>query len=214
MDVLSLLQSVDAGQDVRAAAWDAFHLSQTPEQLRGLLEYLPLPRDTKAALWDVKFSAPEQEQPIPEKPETMAIQVQQLASGLRRAVYFPHGTPLVKRPKHLKSLETPEGLFMYDPAKLDSATIIKAQETGRLNEILGAANGGMGPQSKTDIAASGEDPVAVVGKAADGTTTQGTLATPERAPEAIRQTGKVTPAGGTVMIQSPRKVLRDRLRNR
>lgn len=209
-DILPILQGVDAAQDVRAAAWDAFHLAHTPEQLRGLLEYMPLPRTAKAALWDAKFP---QEQPLPEAPETMDIQVGQLASGLRRAVYFPRGTPLVKRPKNAKALETPQGTFLYDPTRLDSATIIRAHEAGRLNDILGAASGGMGPQSKDDIAATGEQPLAVVGKTPTGETTQGTLATPSRIQQTIQQTAKVTPRG-TVSIEQPEQVLAERLRKR
>lgn len=149
------------------------------------------------------------ERTVPERPATMAVQVQQLAKGDRRAVYFPKGTPLIKRPKGMESLETPEGAFFYDPKAIDSFTLLHAQDSGRLNEVLGAADGGMGPESKADATASG-NPVAVVGKSPNGVITQGTLASPDGIPQAARQVGKVTPRSGSVSIESPRKTVADR----
>ena len=150
------------------------------------------------------------ERTIPEKPSTMAIQVHQLEQGLRRAVYFPRGTPLMKRPKMAKALETPDGMFFYDPAKITSGDILRAQEEGRLNEILGATDGGMGPQSKDDVERSGDAAVSVVGKSANGTVAQGTLATRSGVPLAARQVAKVTPKGGKVSVESPAKTIADR----
>jgi len=150
------------------------------------------------------------ERTIPEKPNTMALQVHQLEQGLRRVVYFPKGTPLMKRPKMAKALETPDGMFFYDPAKITSGDILRAQEAGRLNEILGAADGGMGPQSKTDVERSGSPVVSVVGKSANGTVAQGTLVTRAGIPLTVQQVSKVTPKGGKVSVESPAKTIADR----
>ena len=150
------------------------------------------------------------ERTVPEKPATMAIQVHQLEQGLRRVVYFPKGTPLMKRPKMAKALETPEGMFFYDPKTITSGDILRAQEADRLNEILGAADGGMGPQSKDDVERSGDPAVAVVGKSAHGTVAQGTLATRAGIPLTVQQVSKVTPKGGKVSVESPAKTIADR----
>lgn len=42
---------------VRATAWDVYHQSADEESFRKGLDSLPLPNDTKAALWDAKFGA-------------------------------------------------------------------------------------------------------------------------------------------------------------
>lgn len=50
----SILDDLPIDRSAKADAWDAFHESQTPEDLQARLDALPLPHATKADLWDMK----------------------------------------------------------------------------------------------------------------------------------------------------------------
>lgn len=53
--VADVLQA--APPPLRADAWDAFHQSATPEELTQKIQALPLPKEVKAQLWDLKHGA-------------------------------------------------------------------------------------------------------------------------------------------------------------
>lgn len=52
--IADLLKAAPVAQDVRAAAWDAFYQSSSPDDLAAKLKTIALPQATKAALWDAK----------------------------------------------------------------------------------------------------------------------------------------------------------------
>lgn len=153
-------------------------------------------------------TAPPEPAPIPDSVETIKLQVDQLASGQRKAVLVTPNAPEVPAaPPGFKTLDTKDGTLIYNPKLTNARTLKRASAFGKLNEVLGPTEGGMGPESKVDIQESGQSPVAVVAKAPDGTSTQETLATPDGAPEAAQQAEKVTPPDGEVTVESPEQTL-------
>ena len=77
--------------------------------------------------------------PVPERPASMQEQVKMLLNGQRQAVYIPFTTPEAERPKKPKGMEKvflKDGFVYYNPGALKAATIRKAAEANRLNEIL------------------------------------------------------------------------------
>lgn len=63
-------------RSVQASAWDAWHAAKTPEDFRKAFDAINLPRQTKAALWDLKF------QPPIEPGKTVETAQQAAAAGL------------------------------------------------------------------------------------------------------------------------------------
>jgi hypothetical protein len=138
---------------------------------------------------------------VPETTSTTQAQIGQLASGDRRAVMFPKGTPLQKRPAGMKSYQDADGnTYVYNPKLTSQPQIDAAISENRLPELLGATEGGMGAPDKTALAGK---PVAVVGRTPEGVTTQATAADKASLPEAVRQTEKLTPPEGTVSVEPP-----------
>jgi hypothetical protein len=138
---------------------------------------------------------------VPETPDTLKLQVGQLAAGDRRAVMFPRGTPLVKRPAGVKYYQDADGnTYFYNPKLTDQRSIDAAISENRLPALLGATEGGMGAPDKTALAG---EPVAVVGRTREGVTTQATAADQASLPEALRQTEKLTPPEGQVAVEPP-----------
>jgi hypothetical protein len=156
--------------------------------------------------------APPEPAPIPDSTDTIKIQVGQLASGQRKAVLVtPNAAEVPTPPPGFKTVDTKDGTLIYNPKLTNARTLKRASAFNKLNEVLGPTEGGMGPESKADIQASGEPPVAVVAKAPDGTPAQETLATPEKVPEAAQQADKVTPPGGAVTTTTPEQVVGERI---
>lgn len=151
------------------------------------------------------------EQPVvPERPETIDAQMQQLYRGDRRAVMIPKGTKMPGGIQRGYKTIRPSsaGNFIFNPRAISPREIHQAVKFERLPEILGAIDGGMGAPDKTEL----RGPVsAVEGKDADGTTTQGTLADEGSLDSAIQQTAKVTPEYGTVSVTDPESVLAERM---
>lgn len=54
-DVLRILRSASTTDDVRQAAWDAFHASADVDDFKRRLDGIALPNEVKAKLWDLKF---------------------------------------------------------------------------------------------------------------------------------------------------------------
>ena len=152
---------------------------------------------------DVPHEKPTAETPtVPERPETIETQVQQVAGGQRRVAMVPVGTSMPRRvPRGLSTIRVPKvGNFIFDRGKITGSEIRRAVKQDRLTEVLGAAEGGMGAPDKTEL----QGPVeAVVGKTPEGVTTQGTLTDEANLPQAIEQTEKVTPPEGDVQVVPP-----------
>jgi hypothetical protein len=54
-DVLKILRNVSTTDDVRQAAWDAFHAAADVDDFKRRFDGIPLPNEVKAELWDLKY---------------------------------------------------------------------------------------------------------------------------------------------------------------
>src|SRR5579864_1570164 len=146
---------------------------------------------------------------IPESSGTLKIQLGQLAQGLRRAVMFPRGTSLLKKPAGMKSYQDLEGnTFLYNPQFVSVAEIDRASAGGGLPQLLGSTQGGMGAPDKPQLAGK---PVAIVGRDRQGETTQSTATDRAHQARTVAQTWKVTPPDGSVSTESPTEELAHRI---
>ena len=150
---------------------------------------------------------------MPERPETMELQVQQLAAGQRKVVMFPKGTPTPTQFPMVEAGQQPISLqhdkfgnvYAYRPDLISKHEISTAASHNKLPEVLGSALNGMGASDKSILPS---DAPVVVSRAPDGTTVQAT------ATDDIRRTvdaaKDVTPPGGAVTIESVEQQMAER----
>ena len=104
---------------------------------------------------------------VPESPATLEAQREQVLAGLKPAVMFPAGTGAEPAlPAGLQRVETPRGVFHFDPAQVSAEQILEASAAGRENEVLG-----LGPVSKPEVqarAAAGDPAMAVTERTPEG----------------------------------------------
>lgn len=114
---------------------------------------------------------------VPETPESLLAQQRQLIEGRRLAQMFPVGTEELTLPPGMERIETPRGVFHFDPSRISARDIVAASNARRENEVLG-----LGPMSKDDVARvmqeTGEKPVSIVERDGMGNEVRGSLATP------------------------------------
>jgi hypothetical protein len=144
----------------------------------------------------------------PERPEDLKAQQAQLVKGDRAVQMFPLGTKELAMPKGMQRVETPRGVFHFDPRRMTADEILTASKAGRENELLG-----LGPYSKTDVerrAAAGEPVAAVVERGPRGEELRGAVATPSTvdATRDAMENGKSD--GSTVNLERMENVLRGR----
>jgi hypothetical protein len=147
------------------------------------------------------------EETVPEAPHTLAAQLQAFLQGKRRAVLYTHEEPAL--PEGAGRLETPHGVFHYNPALIDADAIKDAVAKDKINEVLG-----LGPYSKADImerVASGEPGVAVVGRDAEGKEFLSATGTPGTFSEQAAAIAPQLPPGGQVRAENPANVLFERV---
>lgn len=149
-----------------------------------------------------QFLATANQPTVPERPETIDAQMEQLQGGVRRVVMIPNGTKMPSGvSKHLSTIRVPgAGNFIFDATAIAPREIRRAARFNRLPDILGATEGGMGTLDKTEL---NGPTAAVLGKTREGTTTQGTLTDEANLSNALRQTEKLIPRGGRVEIAKP-----------
>lgn len=165
----------------------------------------PLPPEAMAALDRVQ-TVPEQPAPVPEPPATIAAQMDQLTNGLRPAVMITPGEKTPPVPEGMRRVRTDNGTYIFDPAKTDAATIRELDAAGRQNEILN-----LGRESKEDVLAKGQPPVAVTERQPDGTEVRAAAASPEAAAATSREMEQQKTPGNVIATETPEKVLRDRI---
>jgi hypothetical protein len=147
---------------------------------------------------------------VPETPRTLAIQLEQLASGLRRVVFIARGSKVRINPADYgaRKLPLPAGEFIYDPKAIKPREIISAVANHELAEILGAAQGGYGAPSKDNL----DLPVsAVVARDSDGETIHSALTDTRHIKNAVDAASRLTPADGTISSERPEIELAHRL---
>lgn len=163
-------------------------------QISGNISNSELPLTPTKSLDDTGRTAPEASR-------TLELQQKAVLEGRRPVMMFPSGTSELPVPAGLARLETPRGVFHYDPSKIDPATIEGASNQGRENEILG-----YGPKSKAEVMAE-PDHVAVVERAPDGTEVLAALATKGDAPGVMADMQARAGQGHTVTIDTPENVV-------
>lgn len=149
---------------------------------------------------------------VPERPETIEIQIEQLKAGKRAVVMLPAGRAMkdsLRRaeltPEGFKRVKTGKGDFVYDPAKITEATIRQKVKEGRENEILE-----LGPFNKEDVSASaatGAPEVGVVERTATGTEVRAAAGTTETAPEQIAAMAPGVDGGNTLAVEPAAETL-------
>lgn len=60
----AIIEPLPIDRSAKAAAWDAFHSAQTPEDLQSGLDSLPLTNQAKSDLWDLKAQMFDDAQPV------------------------------------------------------------------------------------------------------------------------------------------------------
>lgn len=147
---------------------------------------------------------------VPESPETMNVQMQQLASGIRRAVMFPKGASLPSAyPPNVSVTHDAYGnVFALRNDLIKKSEIHSAAKNNRLTEVLGSSIVGMGGPDKANL---GPDPVTVVSRGPDGTEAQSTMTDERHFPATMLAAKHLTPRGGRVSIETPQRVVRQRL---
>jgi hypothetical protein len=153
-------------------------------------------------------AAPDTGQNVPETDATLHAQQEQLVRGERPVQMFPQGTAELPLPKGMDRVETPRGVFHFNPGQVSAEQIKALSAAGRENELLG-----LGPVSKPEAtarAAAGEPPVAVVERQPDGTEVRAAAGTAQTAPaQQAAMEGAKSP-DDTVDVEAPGEVLEDR----
>jgi hypothetical protein len=145
---------------------------------------------------------------VPESAETLKAQQQALVEGRQIAQMFPKGTEELTLPEGMERVDTPRGVFHFDPQQIDAETIAKASADGRENDVLG-----LGPASKADVerrAAAGEPLGSVVESTPDGREVKAAMATPSTAPAAAAEMNARKAPGNTVALKNPAEVVQAR----
>ena len=146
---------------------------------------------------------------VPERPETIRAQVEQLSSGLRRVVMLPSGTDYAGAiPQGMRSLDVPNaGRFIYDPEEIAPGEIRSAVRANQLPDILGAKDGGLGAPDKSQL----QGPVSVVvAKDANGRAVQATATDGRNLARTLDQARKLA-VNGSVHVTTPEAEIADRL---
>lgn len=199
---------------------------ETPQEAAPTMQQVggatPLPPPVQEALGRVEGQGPSQPAPepaltpldtaqnIPETPDTLTIQRQELADGKRPAIMYPAGTKPLPRPKGVQTLKNDRGTFHYNPKLVKAKDILTASRMGRENEVLG-----LGPVSKPEVdarVAAGEAPLAVTERTPEGIEVKAAVGTEATAPEQLRaiEAGKATPEN-TVRVEPVEQVVAGRL---
>lgn len=148
----------------------------------------------------------------PEKPETIALQVQQLGEGGRRVVMFPKGTTQPGQWPAGVSLTHDEfgNTYAYRPDLIRKSEIRSAAKNNKLSEVLGSAEQGMGAPDKSALQGN---PVVVTARTPEGAEAQSTATDTANLPATVAATHAVMPEGGSVSIETPEQAVADRTPN-
>ena len=158
-------------------------------------------------------SALDTRQNLAESKQTLLAQQQQLVRGLRPAQMFPVDaegkvTNELPLPPEMARVATERGVFHYNPAQIDEATLLKLSGVGRENGPLG-----LGSQSKADVAArvaQGDPAVTVTERQPDGTEVKASVATLGTANQTAAELAASKTPGNTVQVESLGQVVTER----
>lgn len=146
---------------------------------------------------------------LPESPDTLTAQLEQLAAGDRAAVMIPKGTkvdasmfpPSLGKLTSLAQMSTPRGTFIFNSRLVKRGDIKRASDEGNENLILG-----LGPVNKAEVISrveQGEQPVGVVERTPEGVEVRAAAGTAETAPAQMQAIQEVASPGNTVAVENP-----------
>lgn len=75
--------------------------------------------------------------PIPETAQTLGLQMKALREGRTRALLVTPGSTTPRVPAGFQTLDTPQGQFIFDPAKVAPEEITQRVQQGTFGELLG-----------------------------------------------------------------------------
>jgi hypothetical protein len=141
----------------------------------------------------------------PEAPETINLQMGQLAEGKRAAVEMPAGTPPpAAYPEGAKVTHDEFGNVYAYKAPLTPGKIRRAARNNELTSVLGSSELGMGAPDKADLQGP---PLVVKATSPEGLEAQATATDVPNLPATIAATQDVTPPGGSVTVESPEQTV-------
>lgn len=138
---------------------------------------------------------------LPETPETLSAQQEDLRDGRRSVQMFPSGVQELELPEGRERLERDDGVYHYDPSQIGAGEIEEKASQERHNEFLG-----LGPFNKADVlpqVEAGEPPIAVVERRPDGTEVRAAIGTAKTAPQQIAFMERTKSPGNVVRVEHP-----------
>ena len=139
---------------------------------------------------------------VPERPETIKAQLDELKAGKRPAVLVTPGAKSAVPPKGMKALRTKAGRFIYDPEQLTTEQIQAAVREDRIGDVLG-----YGIANKP----APEDAVGVVTvRDADGVEKRAVVTDAANLESVVAEAQNVSGPSDTVSIEHPKRVLSGR----
>jgi hypothetical protein len=146
---------------------------------------------------------------VPERQQDLLAQQKQLTEGRRVAQMFPLGTKELALPEGFARVETPRGVFHFDPDQITADEILSASKQGRENLILG-----LGPYGKQEVekrAAAGEPVAVVTERGPQGEELRAAVATPSTEPETRQAIEAGKSPESTVQVEPLAEVLERRV---
>ncbi|WP_404422896.1 hypothetical protein [Nibricoccus sp. IMCC34717] len=146
---------------------------------------------------------------VPEAMGTLQAQQKALVEGRVPAQMFPAGSIELVLPKGLKRVETPRGVFHFDPDQISAEKVTALSAAKRENEILG-----LGPYSKEDVAkqlAQGDALVNVAERDAQGREVRTAVAAGGTAAHVAADMQRRAAPGNTVAAEAPTRSILERL---
>lgn len=144
---------------------------------------------------------------LPENMQTLLGQQGQLIQGNRAAQMFPNGTGELPLPLGAGRVQTPNGVFHFNPQQTNAQQILNSP--GQENHILG-----LGPFSKMDVAKrviAGEPLAAVVERSPQGHELRAAVGTPSTVPHQVHHMRGWASRDSEVRVESPLHTLMRRI---
>jgi hypothetical protein len=145
---------------------------------------------------------------VPESPATLTAQQEQLLAGRRPAQMFPLGTEELPVPEGFARVETPRGVFHFNPKLITADDILTASQRGRENDVLA-----LGEFSKADVDATGGPAAAITERTPAGAEVKAAVASAATAPRTATELERTKTPGNTVQAEPVGKVVQERGKN-
>jgi hypothetical protein len=152
---------------------------------------------------------PATDRTVPESQATLDAQTKQLVSGRRPMVLFKGGVGFGPVPPGMQQARIGNDVAVFNPKQISRPEIEKAVDDDTIGKILG-----LGSYSKNDIAArvaTGERPLAVTERAADGTELRAAAGTDKTAANQATEMAATKQSGSTIQKENPAAVIAGRL---